>query len=452
MDAIIQLNNRGVHSLNSGKRDLARTHLSKSMLMIHRRWQERCQTEHQIHEHRSDRNAQDQRQDQQLSHLQQSEQQQSEQQQSEQPMEQPMEQDQHIKGSPPNSGQSPPSSQPASPTLPSLARVAATMPSPSTLSSSSTSSSSGSPPVPPPSLSLPLLPSQPPRLTNYSGKVIRSFVSGQYTFRYVGMCQHAAKHVKHSHLDEQPARRKDARQCQLLSHRTGISKHGFIFRHPIEIIPDSASQECASDASDTDRVNDLTVSYVVLYNLALTYHLLMEDEQSRRSRSSHASSSLPPVAVSSSSSTTANPSVATTATTAATHKPKSKAPLQALPRHVKHNMARLLQRSKRFYEMAFQTFRCEDIPLSIEMVLPILNNLIQINTLLRQDEAVKNCRESLLRTMLFITSQAKTGAATRPAAAGVGSGGGDTSRFESEGFVHSISDLILKHSGAASAA
>ena len=86
------------------------------------------------------------------------------------------------------------------------------------------------------------------------------------------------------------------------------------------------------------------------------------------------------------------------------------------------------------YELAYQLQMQEDIEVSVETTMAIINNLGHVHRMLDDQEKASQCFNHLLSTMLFVQSL----------------GDIDVS-CKTEGFFHNVTHLILKKSGAPAA-
>lgn len=86
------------------------------------------------------------------------------------------------------------------------------------------------------------------------------------------------------------------------------------------------------------------------------------------------------------------------------------------------------------YELAYQLQMQEDIEVSVETTMAIINNLGHVHRMLDDQEKASQCFNHLLSTMLFVQSL----------------GDADVT-CKTEGFFHNVTHLILKKSGAPAA-
>jgi hypothetical protein len=106
--------------------------------------------------------------------------------------------------------------------------------------------------------------------------------------------------------------------------------------------------------------------------------------------------------------------------------------LHALRYDDARNQEYVLHQAMQLYELAHTVQMQEDIELSVECTMAITNNLGQIHHLLGDQEMSSQCFRHLLSTILFLQSYGE-------------------STYQTEGFVQSVSHLILKRYVAAAA-
>jgi tetratricopeptide (TPR) repeat protein len=99
--------------------------------------------------------------------------------------------------------------------------------------------------------------------------------------------------------------------------------------------------------------------------------------------------------------------------------------------------ASTLEQAIALYELAYTVHMQEDVELSIEFTMAIINNLGHIHRLLGDEEKASQCFRHLLSTILFLRSY--------------GGGHSDSNCCHTDTFVYSVSYLILRDVTAAAA-